>query len=101
MGDNPLEQDVHPLGPTPGLHQSACCLLRAWGNNRRGRNCKLQLVDEAGKTISFDVCPQVAWWCKMTHQPGGGFGRTPPGSAPGVVHYESGHSMSGCVYDYE
>ena len=33
--------------------------------------CKLQLVAEAGKTIRFDVCPQVAWWCKMTHQPGG------------------------------
>ena len=38
------------------------------------------------KQLSFDVCPQVAWWCKMTHQPGGGgFGRTPrtpPGCAP-------------------
>ena len=25
----------------------------------------------------FDVCPQVAWWCKMTHQPGGGGGDEP------------------------
>ena len=30
-----------------------------------------ELVAGARKTISFDVCPQVAWWCKVTHQPGG------------------------------
>ena len=40
-------------------------LLKVWGNK------KMQLVAGARKTISFDVCPQVAWWCKVTHQPGG------------------------------
>ena len=39
---------------------------------------QLQLVAEARKTITFYVCHQVAWWCKVPHQPGGGgFGRTP------------------------
>ena len=37
-----------------------------------GQNCKLQLMAEAGKTIRFYACPQVAWWCKMTHQLAGG-----------------------------
>ena len=54
-----------------------------------------ELVAGARKKNSFDVCPQVAWWCKVTQQPGGGGGggvRTnpsnppppppPPGSAP-------------------
>ena len=45
-----------------------------------------ELVAGARKTISFDVSLQVAWWCKVTHQPGGvrRTPRTPPGSATGV-----------------
>ena len=38
------------------------------------KELQLRLVAGAGRTISFDVCPQVAWWCKVTHQPVGGGG---------------------------
>ena len=71
------------------------------GNKRRGQNCKLQLVAAAGKTISFDVCPQVAWWCKMTHQPGGGGGGggsdeplEPPLDPPLLVLFSDYHSTN-------
>ena len=91
--DNPLKQDVHPLGPVPGWHQSACCLLRAWGNNRRGQNCKLQLVAEAGKKIVLMFVHRWRGGAKwLTSRGGGGGGggfgrtpRTPPGSAPESV----------------
>ena len=34
------------------------------------------------KTISFDVFPQVSWWCKVTHQTGGV--RTNPSNPPWI-----------------
>ena len=91
--------DVHPLGHIPVADTSQpVASLRAWGNNRRGQNCKLQLVAEAGKTISLDEYLMFvhrwrgcAKW--LTSQGGGGGGGgcsdeplepppPPPGSAP-------------------
>ena len=49
-------------------------LLSTRGLGKRKNSVAIATGGRERKTISFDVGPQVAWWCKVTHQPGGGGG---------------------------